>query len=43
VPRAERSKVVHELLVRYARYLEQACLRAPHQWFNFFDFWEGGA
>lgn len=40
VPRAERAKVVRELMERYARSLEQACLSAPHQWFNFFDFWE---
>jgi predicted LPLAT superfamily acyltransferase len=42
LPRAEREKVVHELIERYARWLERACLAAPHQWFNFFDFWEGG-
>jgi predicted LPLAT superfamily acyltransferase len=41
VPRAERQKLVHELIERYARYLERACLRTPHQWFNFFDFWQG--
>jgi predicted LPLAT superfamily acyltransferase len=40
VPRSERAKVVHEMIEGYARYLERACLRAPHQWFNFFDFWE---
>ena len=39
VPRAEREKVVAEMVERYAAYLERACLRAPHQWFNFFDFW----
>ena len=23
----------------YARRLERYCLRAPYQWFNFFEFW----
>ena len=39
VPRRDREKVVHEMIERYAAYLERACLRTPHQWFNFFDFW----
>ena len=39
VPRAEREKVVQEMEERYAAYLERLCLRAPYQWFNFFDFW----
>ena len=39
VPRSERSKVVQEMVEGYAAYLERAVLRAPHQWFNFFDFW----
>jgi len=41
VPRAERAKIVHEMIEAYARSLERLCLRAPYQWFNFFDFWEG--
>jgi predicted LPLAT superfamily acyltransferase len=40
VPRTERDKVVEEMMRRYARALEDACLRAPYQWFNFFRFWE---
>jgi len=40
VPRAERAKVVGEMIRRYAAALEAACLRAPYQWFNFFPFWE---
>jgi predicted LPLAT superfamily acyltransferase len=40
VPRAHRAKVVHEMIEGYARWLERLCLRAPYQWFNFFDFWE---
>ncbi len=42
VPRAERAKIVHEMIETYARSLERLCLRAPTQWFNFFDFWERG-
>lgn len=42
VPRRERDKVVGELVERYAAYLERACMGAPHQWFNFFDFWSEG-
>jgi len=39
VTRAERDKVVRELVEGYAAYLERAVLRTPHQWFNLFDFW----
>jgi predicted LPLAT superfamily acyltransferase len=41
VPRAERGKRAEELVQSYARMLEQRCLQAPYQWFNFFDFWAG--
>jgi len=40
VPRAEREKYAGELLEAYARILEEACCRAPRQWFNFFEFWD---
>jgi predicted LPLAT superfamily acyltransferase len=40
VPRAEREKRARELLATYARSLEEACSRAPSQWFNFYDFWD---
>ena len=40
VPRAEREKRARELLEAYARSLEEACCRAPRQWFNFYDFWD---
>lgn len=40
VPRAEREKRARDLLERYARSLEEACSRAPRQWFNFYDFWD---
>jgi predicted LPLAT superfamily acyltransferase len=39
VPRAARAASIAELITAYARRLEAYCLRAPYQWFNFFDFW----
>jgi predicted LPLAT superfamily acyltransferase len=39
IPRGDRRKYAEELAQRYAHQLEQWCLRAPYQWFNFFDFW----
>jgi len=39
MPRASRSKVVADLVRRYAERLEHYCLECPYQWFNFFDFW----
>jgi len=39
VPRSDRRKCAEELAQRYAHALEQSCLRAPYQWFNFFEFW----
>ena len=39
IPRSDRRKTAEELAQRYAHALEQSCLRAPYQWFNFFDFW----
>ncbi|KAF3998837.1 LpxL/LpxP family acyltransferase [Glaciimonas immobilis] len=39
LPRKNRERVLNELAVAYARRLEHYCLRAPLQWFNFFDFW----
>jgi predicted LPLAT superfamily acyltransferase len=40
VPRAEREKCAGELLEAYTRSLEEACCRAPRQWFNFYEFWD---
>lgn len=39
LPRAEREARLRELVQRYARRLEAYCLRAPYQWFNFYDYW----
>jgi predicted LPLAT superfamily acyltransferase len=43
VPRAQREPRARELLASYVRSLEQACTRAPDQWFNFYDFWDARA
>jgi predicted LPLAT superfamily acyltransferase len=37
--RGERDKRIGELVTAYAERLEHYCLKAPHQWFNFFDYW----
>ncbi|WP_456236953.1 LpxL/LpxP family acyltransferase [Collimonas silvisoli] len=39
LPRKSRDQVLHELAAAYAARLEQFCLKAPLQWFNFYDFW----
>jgi predicted LPLAT superfamily acyltransferase len=39
LPRKERDEVLTGIVGEYARRLEYFCLRAPLQWFNFFDFW----
>lgn len=41
--RVEREEHVREAVVRYAGRLEHYCREAPHNWFNFFDFWKRGA
>ena len=37
---AEREQASRAALVRYVQLIEQHCLRAPVNWFNFFDFWQ---
>ena len=37
---AEREQASRVALVRYVQLIEQHCLRAPANWFNFFDFWQ---
>ncbi|MFC5474834.1 acyltransferase [Paraherbaspirillum soli] len=39
LPRKNRDQVLDELAAAYAARLEHFCLRAPLQWFNFYDFW----
>jgi predicted LPLAT superfamily acyltransferase len=36
---AGRRQWADAVVTDFARRLERLCLRAPHQWFNFFDFW----
>jgi predicted LPLAT superfamily acyltransferase len=39
LPRKGRDEALAELVQAYAARLEHFCLRAPLQWFNFYDFW----
>ena len=39
LPREGRDGALAGLVAEYARRLEYFCLRAPLQWFNFYDFW----
>lgn len=41
--RHERDKRAQQLLERYVNLLESFCQRHPHQWFNFYDFWDAEA
>ena len=39
LPRTGRDEALAALVREYALRLEHFCLRAPLQWFNFYDFW----
>ncbi|HEU4340782.1 MAG TPA: acyltransferase [Candidatus Binatia bacterium] len=39
LPQKGRDEALAQLVAEYARRLENFCLRAPLQWFNFYDFW----
>lgn len=39
LPRQGRQQVLAQHMTHYVQLLEQHCLHAPYQWFNFFDFW----
>ncbi|MES2626111.1 MAG: glycosyltransferase [Pseudomonadota bacterium] len=39
-PRAERREMLADKVQAYANRLEHYCLKAPLQWFNFYDFWD---
>ena len=39
LPRKTRDQILDECAAAYAQRLEHHCLRAPLQWFNFYDFW----
>jgi len=40
LPRQTRREDLQRAVAHYAQQLEQRCLTAPYQWFNFFDFWQ---
>jgi predicted LPLAT superfamily acyltransferase len=40
LPRHRRRDALERAIAEYAQRLEERCLLAPTQWFNFFDFWE---
>jgi predicted LPLAT superfamily acyltransferase len=40
LPRKGREEMCSVLAQEYAARLEHFCLRAPLQWFNFYDFWQ---
>lgn len=39
LPRDRREEALSTLAARYAARVEHHCRRAPHNWFNFYDFW----
>ena len=42
LPRRERERALQRCASLFASQLEQHCLAAPFQWFNFFPFWTQG-
>jgi predicted LPLAT superfamily acyltransferase len=38
-PRKQRAQALQEAVQRYADRLQEYCLKAPLQWFNFYPFW----
>lgn len=41
-PRKERMQAMQLTTQQYIQLLEQHCIRAPYQWFNFYQFWNKG-
>jgi len=39
LPRTTRDQALEQIIQTYAERLQSYCLKAPLQWFNFFDFW----
>ncbi len=39
VEHGQRAQATQAAMLRYAQLIEQYCLSAPYNWFNFFDFW----
>lgn len=42
VPRESRQRAIDAALVRYVTLLDRYCRKAPYNWFNYYDFWQGG-
>lgn len=40
LPRKTRQESLQVLIQQYASRLQVYCLKAPYQWFNFYDFWQ---
>jgi predicted LPLAT superfamily acyltransferase len=40
---ADREQATQQAMARYVQLIEQHCLAAPYNWFNFFDFWQEAA
>jgi predicted LPLAT superfamily acyltransferase len=40
LPATDRVGALDALARHYASRLEHYCLRAPYQWFNFYEFWD---
>lgn len=38
----QRQQEIRDAMTRYAQLLEQYCVHAPYNWFNFFNFWRDG-
>ncbi len=39
LPRASRQQALENAVSEFAKRLEKHCIKAPYQWFNFYDFW----
>lgn len=42
-PRPEREQAMRQIQQAFVQELEGLCRRYPHNWFNFFDFWQTAA
>ena len=40
LPRKNRGEILKQYMQSYVSLVEQHCLRAPYQWFNFYNFWK---
>ena len=36
----ERNAAIRNAQARYVKLLQEKCLEAPWNWFNFYDFWK---